>query len=683
MKKDIKSFIKSINWKLLIGITLLTIIPTIYQTVRIFIIGQINDDGSSYSIASQVQWLNILYEIITEALFVPIFFIVSKLKNEYNNSDYLKSTLGILFTIICLLFFIFTIVIFSTIKPILTSLQINTNIIDKSVNYIRFETISIFFISISSFLILIFSILRTRKYYIFLFCLNIVYLIVSITLDLFIMSNYSFSLNLGFIGAGISSIISSIIYFCISLIYALFNKTIIIKKNKNLISKKYIILYFKNFLIAGLETAIRNIVFTYMIIGMMANVGSQGIYWQANTFIWSWLLIPISIISLFIKETNSNVKYFSDYKKDFVYKISFYFIMVGIVILLWLAFLPLNPLFMKNILNYNNYLEVNKIVKLLFGFYICFAISSVFDDYLISEGRIGLFLLQTIIVNCIVYPIYYILYKLNIWIPDVYSIAIMFGIGLIVHLVVIGIIFIIMIKFDDPFNKLILYFLNIKKSKTYINKKTNNHYLKTVINDLKNVGFNNIPSYRFIDENNYEYKFINMFAYNKCYELQKYQIKSIFKLLRKFHDKAKLLYLNNHQKIDREDYLYIHNDISQFNILFNIFGYPKYIIDLDDCKVGSKYIDIWHLLSTSINLGNWEKESVKRKTILMKFALKSYGITNTEYKELLNEFTNFKIDRYEYYKNRSDISLNDKTQWLNQIEQFFLNNKDLIYSILL
>lgn len=681
MKKDIKSFLKQVNWKLLIGITLLTIIPTIYRTIRIFIIGEINDDGSSYSIASQIQWLNILYEIITEALIVPIFFIVAKLKNKYKDANNLSSTLGILFSIICSIFFIFTILIFATIKEILLSLHVNNDIIEKSITYIRFETISIFFVSISSFLIVIVSILRTKRFYTFLFSLNIVYLVVSIILDLFIMSNYSFSLKLNFIGAGISSLVSGVAYFLISLIYVLVNKTIIIRKNKILISKQDIILYFKNFIIAGLETGIRNIVFTYMIIGMMANIGSQGVYWQANSFIWSWLLIPINIISLFIKETNSSVKYFNDTKKDFLYKISFYYIMITIVILLWLFFLPLNPMFMKNVLNYDNYLEINKIVNLLFGFYICFALSSVIDAFLISEGRIGLFLLQTIIVNGTVYPIYFILYKLNVWIPDVNSIAIMFGIGLVVHLIVIGILFIIMVKLDDPFHKLKLYFLNIKKSNTFIKKQNSNLQTKEVVEYLKNCNFKNIPTYSFINKDYYQYKFINLFSYHKCYELQKYQIKAMFKLLRKFHNQTKELYIKNNHPINKDDYLYIHNDISQFNILFNIFGYPKYLIDLDDCKIGSKYIDIWHLLSTSINLGNWENESIKRKISLIKLALNSYGINNNEYKLLLSEFNNFKTDRYQYYLNRKDINLIKKEKWLNDIERFLVVNKQLIYNL--
>lgn len=64
IQKEINlSLFKQFNLKLLLSIILFTLIPTIYKTTRIFFIGSI-DDGYSYSIASQIQLLNIMYEIL-------------------------------------------------------------------------------------------------------------------------------------------------------------------------------------------------------------------------------------------------------------------------------------------------------------------------------------------------------------------------------------------------------------------------------------------------------------------------------------------------------------------------------------------------------------------------------------------------------------------------------------------
>lgn len=79
-----------------------------------------------------------------------------------------------------------------------------------------------------------------------------------------------------------------------------------------------------------------------------------------------------------------------------------------------------------------NYQEVVHLVMLLLGFYVCFAFTSTINSVFIANGRLGLFLLETLAVKLTVYPIYFILYKLNIWIPTLDSISIMFGIGLVV-----------------------------------------------------------------------------------------------------------------------------------------------------------------------------------------------------------------------------------------------------------
>ena len=81
INKDIKYFLKHLNWKLLLIIIFTILIPVIYQTTRIYFIGQI-DDGYNYSIAAQIQWLNVLYEIITEAIIVPIFYTIATLKKN-------------------------------------------------------------------------------------------------------------------------------------------------------------------------------------------------------------------------------------------------------------------------------------------------------------------------------------------------------------------------------------------------------------------------------------------------------------------------------------------------------------------------------------------------------------------------------------------------------------------------
>lgn len=460
LKQDIKVFLKKFDWKLLLIISLLVLIPTIYKTTRIFFIGQI-DDGSSYSIAAQIQWLNIFYEIISEAIIVPLFFVLSRIKQQLEidkNSKDVKNNFTLLSLIVFSFFLLFTIIIYFCLPSLVRNIGLNDNLLQaKTLHYMQFEVWSIFLTSVASFFIIAISILRMKWYLFVGILINLSYLVSNVLLDLFIVSNNSFSLKLEFRGAGISSIVSSFIFLTVSIIYFCTRETMMFNfnfKDFKWNSRKDLSLYFKNFLISGIETLVRNLIFSFMVLKSISSIGESGTYWIANSFIWTWLLIPISIVSLYIRETHSTIIVFEDKEKDKKFKTFFYFSLITIIVIIWCCFLPLNPIFINNVMGVTDYKTVNNLVLILFGFYVCYAYSSVIDSIFISNGRIGMFLIQTLIVNLTVYPIYYILYLTNNWIPSLESICIMFGIGLLVDFIVDAILLIIIEKANDPFKKL-------------------------------------------------------------------------------------------------------------------------------------------------------------------------------------------------------------------------------------
>lgn len=86
MNKIYKS-LKNINWKLFLSLLVMGLIPTIYTTVRVFFIGQLPGDWS-FSIAGQLSWVNLIYEILNEAIILPLYFFMGKVvsdKTEYTN----------------------------------------------------------------------------------------------------------------------------------------------------------------------------------------------------------------------------------------------------------------------------------------------------------------------------------------------------------------------------------------------------------------------------------------------------------------------------------------------------------------------------------------------------------------------------------------------------------------------
>lgn len=81
------SALKTINYRLWFAILAAMLLPTVYQTVRIFFLGDMPSDGG-VNIASQLQWVNLFYEVVQEALILPLFFLLGKSmedKNEFAN----------------------------------------------------------------------------------------------------------------------------------------------------------------------------------------------------------------------------------------------------------------------------------------------------------------------------------------------------------------------------------------------------------------------------------------------------------------------------------------------------------------------------------------------------------------------------------------------------------------------
>ena len=85
MLTKVKKSLSKINYKLFLALLVLGLVPTIYTTVRVFFLGQLPGEYS-FSIAGQLSWVNLLYEILSESIVLPLFFFIGKVltdKNEF------------------------------------------------------------------------------------------------------------------------------------------------------------------------------------------------------------------------------------------------------------------------------------------------------------------------------------------------------------------------------------------------------------------------------------------------------------------------------------------------------------------------------------------------------------------------------------------------------------------------
>ncbi len=410
----IRKSLSYLNWKLFVSLMIMGLCPAIYTTVRVFLIGQLPGEWS-FSIAGQLSWVNLLYEIIDEAIILPLYFFMGKVVNDKKEfTNRIKSGLCIalsLYTVLSVIVIIFA-------EPLLSLMATNRDILHESTVYIRIESIANIFALFMSFLLICLITLGKEK---LVYILTGAKLILNIISDVFFVSTLKISANLGVNGIGYSNILVNAILACIS-IYLLYKEGIIVF-SKGKVSFNWIKDFLKIGGISGLESLIRNAAYMIMICRMVNVVNEQGTYWVANNFIWGWLLLPITQLGELIKQEVSTDE------KALKNNTLGYFTVTGITCLIWCISIPLWKPFMSNILLFNDVDKLFTLVIILLGFYVLYSFQNVFDCEFYGLGKTDYMFFESIITNTIYYGGAFILYKIGIWIPSLTGIALLFGIG--------------------------------------------------------------------------------------------------------------------------------------------------------------------------------------------------------------------------------------------------------------
>ncbi len=415
MFKKLTTSLKNINFKMFLALLILGLVPTVYTTLRVFWLGQLPGEYS-YSIAGQLSWINLFFEIANEAIILPLFFFIGKVINDKKELTNRVKT-GMLVTFVFYLAVALTII--CTVNPLLKWMAVSPDIMAESAAYIRIEVIASIFSTLVSFGLVVLTTMKKEQYlYIFMG----IKLALCVVLDTFLVSTLPISANLGINGIGYSNIIANILLLVgvIAILY---------KENIKIFTKdKLSFAWMKDFLriggISGAESFVRNLAYMVMISKMVNIVSEQGTYWVANNFIWGWLLLPIIQLAELIKrDTARDEKAVKNNSLG-------YFTITTAVIALWLLSIPLWKPFMGNVLGVGDADKVCSLVLILLGFYVLYAYQNVFDAVFYGLGKTNYMLFESIVTNTIYYGIAFILYKTGVWIPSLTGIALMFGIGM-------------------------------------------------------------------------------------------------------------------------------------------------------------------------------------------------------------------------------------------------------------
>ena len=414
MKEKLRH-LKSFNWRLFVALCSLALIPAVYQTIKTFLISSTNQNAV-FDIIGQMEWFDLINETLQAFLIVPLYSILNKIfKNDAESFAKHTFKTGLIAFVLYMLFSIsvlfYGIVLIKAMNP--DEIDIHTVNI-----YLQLETVAFMIGIIISFINVVFIVVGKDKN---------VYIFLAIRTALSVIADFIFIPNFGVYGVAISNIIINVLLSIVSIVLLYCQKHIRFcwfHKSDLPILKEWC----KIGIFSGAQQFIDNLIYAVMICKMVNMVAEQGNYWIANNFIWGWLLIPITALSEIIKRDCKD-----GYTK--LNQFNYYFIATASIIA-WAITVPLWTPFFRYAENLSNTNEIFSITIKLAPFYIAYAGYSIIDNIFIGLGKTIYNTINSFIINFVYYGIFYILYLTKTLTIDMNVIILMFGFGMVIHLIV-------------------------------------------------------------------------------------------------------------------------------------------------------------------------------------------------------------------------------------------------------
>lgn len=380
--------------KLLISLVVWMLIPSINLLVRMNIVSVNNVD---INILGQMEWFDLIDEVITTMLVVPLYSLLSKEKSKYKN--------GIAFLTSFLIYLLFTIMIVYHITGITRFMNA-----EYAKKYLLLQTASLMFSFILTFIVLLLTIYSDHK---------LVWILIIIKVVMLSICDYIYISRFKDIGAAYSEILVNALLSVVSICLVICKGYIGLKRTELSFFNEW----FQIGKFAGIQIFLDNFIYAIMIVKMVNAVNEAGNYWVANNFIWGWLLVPVICFSELIKKNNLPT---INFKNAWKYAL----VIVG----LWIITMPFWEIFINKAMAVESS-KIMPIVMLNMPFYITYIVSAFLDAWFISKGKTIYNMIISLIVNVVYYGIIYILFSRNVFMMNMSFIIYMFGGGMLVHMI--------------------------------------------------------------------------------------------------------------------------------------------------------------------------------------------------------------------------------------------------------
>ncbi len=207
---NLTSLVKEYPWDFMGFLILALLIPRIYSLTNTFWVGHI--DYSALAIAEQYEFIGILIEIVNETLPFGILALVSQ--NFRSRENIIKQLVaGIVLQLV--LSVGMALFIFLNINQFVDFIGTAPELVNQTISYLSFRTLALPFASLSLLLIIGLKSMDRAKLALGIVCINVA---INMVLDIVLVSQLPFSLQLGLNGVALGYLISNIFYFVVTVL---------------------------------------------------------------------------------------------------------------------------------------------------------------------------------------------------------------------------------------------------------------------------------------------------------------------------------------------------------------------------------------------------------------------------------------------------------------------------------
>jgi len=268
-KKDFKLY-----WSLI----LYALLPSVYLLIRMQIVAV---SGVDINIMGQIEWFDLIDEVLVTALTVPLYFLL-KPDKEKTAPD--KNCVAFLASFA--VYTVFTIIVMMKIGSIAKFMNA-----ENAVQYLFMQALSMLAGFVGTFMVMIFTLNDDDK---------LVRRLLVSRLCLQVVADWIFISSFKDVGAAYAEIAVNAVIGLIAVLSA-YSKGYL---KFAMPGKTFLKDWCKIGAFAGIQIFLDNFIYAVMVCKMVNVVSESGNYWVANNFIWGWLLVPVTCLVEVIKKND-------------------------------------------------------------------------------------------------------------------------------------------------------------------------------------------------------------------------------------------------------------------------------------------------------------------------------------------------------------------------------------------